>query len=194
MKNIIQKAILKAMEVHKEEVRKGDGRTPYVLHPIEVGIILSHYTTDENLISAAILHDVLETGKVTPDELKNEFGEETAKLVEVLTENKTIKDWADRKNENLARLRNFKTAYIIKAADSLANMRDLVSAIESQGEKVWGIFNAPKEMKMSYYRIILEDLEKELPIDLLKNYISTMKDLEYSHLITKSKEQIGYKT
>ena len=193
MKNLIQKAILKAMEIHKGEVRKGDGKTPYVLHPIEVGIILSHYTTDENLISAAILHDIVETGKATIEEIKNEFGEEIAKLVEALTENGTIQNWTERKGENIGRLRNFKDAYIIKAADSLANMKDLISAIENEGENVWNKFNAPKGLKMAYFTMILEDLEKILPIDLLKNYISTLKDLEYSHLIAGNTSEIGYK-
>ena len=49
------------MAVHQGEVRKGDGETPYVLHPLEVGITVSHYTTDEILIAGAILHDVVET-------------------------------------------------------------------------------------------------------------------------------------
>ena len=53
MKNVIQKAILKAMEAHQGQVRKGDGKTPFVLHPLEVGIILSRYTSNEILITSA---------------------------------------------------------------------------------------------------------------------------------------------
>lgn len=192
MKNIIQKAILKAIEAHAGHVRKGDGKTPFVLHPLEVGIILSRYTSNAILITSAILHDVVEDGNIKIEDLKNEFDEEIANLVSILTEDKTIKDWIERKNEHLARLQNNKTVYIIKAVDVLVNMRDLFSAVEAQGDVVWGKFNATKAMKMSYFERILEDTKTDMPNDLLKEYVSALKDLEYSHLIVDKVSNLGF--
>lgn len=192
MQNLIQKAILKAMEAHQGQVRKGDGKTPYVLHPLEVGIILSRYTSNEALITSAILHDVVEDGNVKLEDLKSDFGEEVAGLVSALTEDKTIQDWAERKGENLSRLVNNKVAYIIKAVDALVNMRDLFTAIESQGDEVWGKFNAPKQMKMNYFERIMEDLKSDMPNDLLKEYVSALKDLQYSHLIANKISDLGF--
>lgn len=192
MQNLIQKAILKAMEVHQGQVRKGDGKTPYVLHPLEVGVILSHYTSSEVLIASAILHDVVEDGNVKIDDFKNEFNEDVASIVLVLTEDKTIQDWVQRKGEHLSRLANNKTAYIIKAVDALVNMRDLFTAVESQGDAVWGKFNAPKQLKMNYFERILDDLKTEMPSDLLKEYVSALKDLQYSHLIANNDSVIGF--
>ena len=192
MQNIIQKAILKSMEAHHGQVRKGDGKTPYVLHPLEVGIILSRYTSNEVLIASAILHDVVEDGDVKLDELKNDFGEEVATMVSALTEDKTIKDWGDRKMENLVRLSNLKVAYIIKAVDALVNMRDLFTAVENQGDSVWKKFNAPKAMKMNYFERILDDVKTDMPNDLLKEYVSALKDLQYSHLIANKTLDLGF--
>lgn len=192
MKNIIQEAISKAMVIHEGQVRKGDGKTPYILHPLEVGIILSRYTSSPILIAAGILHDVLEDSNTKLEELRKEFGSEVADLVAVLTEDKTIGEWVERKGEHLARLTNNKTAYIIKAVDALVNMRDLFNAIESLGEKVWENFNATKQLKMNYFERILEDVKDSMPNDLLKDYVSAIKDLEYSDLITSKQSNLGF--
>ena len=135
---------------------------------------------------------MVEDGNVAMEDLKNDFGEEVAGIVSALTEDETIKDWSERKGENLARLSNFKAAYVIKAVDALVNMQDLFTAIENDGESVWKKFNAPKEMKMQYFEKILEDLKTEMPGELLKEYVSALKDLEYSHLIANNKSDFGF--
>jgi len=189
--NLIQKAILTAMKAHEGQVRKGDGQTPYILHPLEAGIILSNYTTNEDLVSIAILHDVIEDGNINYEEIKDSFSEEIADAVNLLSEDKSIKDWQERKTENLARLSSNMAIYIIKAVDALVNMKDLFYAIETYGEGVWERFNASKEMKMQYFERILKDTKASLPIDLLEKYVSTLKDLQYSHLLPKQ-NKIGF--
>jgi len=198
MNNLIQKAILMAMKAHQGEVRKGDGKTPYIVHPLEVGITFSYYSTnDEASIACAILHDILENGKENYEAIKVEFGEEIANIVQALTEDKSIKDWVERKNENINRLRNFKInnfriAYHLKVIDSLVNMKELLFSIKSQGQEVWQKFNAPKEQKMQYFEVILNDLRQELPNVLLEKYVATLKDLEYAHLLVAKNEEIGF--
>jgi len=190
--SLIQKAILKALEVHNGEVRKGDGKTPYVLHPLEVGIIATVYTSNEIIISSAILHDVLETGKVKDEDIISEFGEDVFNMVKAMSEDKSIEDWAERKTENLSRLANNKTAYITKAIDTLVNMRDLFAIIQEQGENAWAKFNAPKGLKMNYFERILSDLKNDLPNDLLEKYVSALKDLQYAHLMPNIKQNFGF--
>jgi len=58
--NLVEKALIKAIELHKGQVRKGDGKIPYVVHPIEVGIIVARYTNNPELVASAILHDTVE--------------------------------------------------------------------------------------------------------------------------------------
>ena len=56
---MVQKAIDFATKVHEGQYRKGTDR-PYIVHPMEVGKIVSTMTQDEEIISAAILHDTIE--------------------------------------------------------------------------------------------------------------------------------------
>ena len=56
---MINKAIEFATRAHAGQFRKGT-RRPYIVHPIEVGDIVSTMTQDEEIISAAVLHDTIE--------------------------------------------------------------------------------------------------------------------------------------
>ena len=72
-----------ANEAHSGQFRKsGD---PYVSHPVAVANILSNLGLDEDSISAAMLHDVIEDCDVTPVDLIDSFGEEISSLVEGVT-------------------------------------------------------------------------------------------------------------
>jgi len=189
--NLVEKALIKAIELHKGQVRKGDGKIPYVVHPIEVGIIVARYANIPELVSAAILHDTVEDCGYSTDDIEEEFGVEVKNLVSSLTEDKTIIDWAERKGENIKRLRLNQDAYFIKSVDALANMRSLFTALKEEGSVVWSRFNAPKEQKMDYFKIILQDTEEFLPKKLLEEYVSALKDLEYSEFLEK-KSVLGF--
>jgi (p)ppGpp synthase/HD superfamily hydrolase len=191
--NLVERALVKAVELHKGQVRKGDGKIPYVVHPIEVGIIIARYTTSPELVAAGILHDTVEDSKYTLEEIEAEFGSEVKNLVALLTEDKSIADWAARKNENIGRLRMNNDAYIIKSADALANMRSLLAAIEEEGSIVWSRFNATKVQKMEYFKIILQGTEELLPKKHIEEYVSALKDLEYSEFLER-KTAIGFAT
>ena len=70
---MIDRAIEFATKAHEGQFRKGT-RRPYIVHPIEVGDIVSTMTTDEEVISAAILHDTIEDCKgVTREVACGEF-------------------------------------------------------------------------------------------------------------------------
>jgi len=184
--NIIERAIAKAMELHSGQTRKGGGDIPYAAHALEVGIIVARYTHSPEMVAAAILHDVLEESDYTAEELSEEFGEDVKNWVVLLTEDARIKDWGERKQENINRLRQDNDVYFIKSADALANMRSLVAALYAEGSVVWSRFNAPKDMKMRQFAVILNDTENFLPKKHLEEYVSILKDLEYSDLVQKS--------
>ena len=56
---MIDRAIAFATQAHEGQVRKGTSR-PFILHPLEVGKIVASMTEDQEVISAAILHDTIE--------------------------------------------------------------------------------------------------------------------------------------
>ena len=80
MMNKIEEAIIYATVMHQGKVRKL-GNIPYILHPLEVAQILSTITDDQDVITAGILHDIVEDTDGTLQEIEKRFGERVALLV-----------------------------------------------------------------------------------------------------------------
>lgn len=81
--NLILKAYNYANDYHKNQCRKSG--EPYIIHPLNVAYILANLELDDETICAALLHDVVEDTPATLDELKTEFGESVAMMVDGVT-------------------------------------------------------------------------------------------------------------
>ena len=93
---MINKAIAFAVKAHEGQPRKGT-EIPYIFHPLEVGMIVSRITDDEEVIAAAVLHDTVEDcDAVTLDDIRREFGDRVARIVGLESEDKD-KSWEERK-------------------------------------------------------------------------------------------------
>ncbi|MCX7745257.1 MAG: HD domain-containing protein, partial [Flavobacteriales bacterium] len=80
---LVRKALEFIEEKHSGQYRKSG--EPYVVHPIEVAIILAELQLDKATVVAGLLHDVLEDTDTTYDEIKKSFGKEIADIVEGVT-------------------------------------------------------------------------------------------------------------
>ena len=89
--NLILKATQFSALKHQDQKRK-DGKTPYIIHPISVAMILSDIggVDDEEILSAALLHDTIEDTDTTADEIGREFGATIRSIVEELTDDQEI--------------------------------------------------------------------------------------------------------
>ena len=103
MTDSVNRAFLFALKVHGGQTRK-DGK-PYITHPFSVAMELAKNGASDELICAGLLHDTIEDGGVSPDELKREFGGEVLRLVLFDTENKRL-SWKERKDATLLALEN----------------------------------------------------------------------------------------
>lgn len=126
---LYEKAVVFAAIAHQGARRKGS-RIPYLSHPIEAAAIVSELTDDEELIAAAVLHDVVEDTPVTLEEVEQYFGERIAAYVGYETEDKrrdlpAEETWLVRKQEMLTFLRDKadRNARILALADKLSNLR-----------------------------------------------------------------------
>ena len=115
MMNLIEEAIIYATIMHQGKVRKFINN-PFILHPMEVAQILSTLTDDPEIITAGILHDVVEETDGTLEEIKKRFGNRVALLVDSETEKKSENEdrsmtWKRRKEESLMVLKNSRDKY-----------------------------------------------------------------------------------
>ncbi len=126
---LIKKAYEFAYSAHTDQYRKSGEQ--YILHPLSVAEILADLEMDTSTIEGALLHDVVEDTSVTLDEVRKEFGEEVAGLVDGVTKLGRIK----YKKSEEAQVKNLRKMLVamakdirvimIKLADRLHNMRTL---------------------------------------------------------------------
>lgn len=121
----LQKAFADACRQHKGQIRKGSG-IPYFTHCVEVMKFLADCGfRDENLLCAAVLHDVIEDCDATFEKLKQKYGKEVAILVWECSRD----PGGDNDNQKkLDFLKTFETksekSVFIKVADRVCNMID----------------------------------------------------------------------
>lgn len=81
--SVVEKAYKMAERAHEGQIRKSG--EPYIIHPVNVALILAQLELDKESIVAGLLHDVIEDTVMTYDDVKREFGQEVADLVEGVT-------------------------------------------------------------------------------------------------------------
>lgn len=158
---MIDRAIEFATKAHEGQFRKGT-RRPYIIHPIEVGDIVSTMTTDEEVISAAILHDTIEDCKgVTREVLAENFSERVASLVAQESEDKS-KSWMERKGSTIERIRTASfEVQMIGLADKLSNMRDIDRDYPKEGDALWARFRMQSKAALAWYYKGIRDVLEE---------------------------------
>ncbi len=137
--DLIRKAYDFAEKHHDGQLR--DSGEPYIQHPLEVAYILAELNLDESSIAAALLHDIIEDTKVPLSEIKKQFGDEIAGIVEGLTKisNIQIPDNETRSAENIRKVimasaRDIRVIFV-KLADKLHNMRTISSLREERRKR-----------------------------------------------------------
>lgn len=123
----IQEALLLAKKAHEQQFR--DEGAPYVIHPIRAACTLLELgITSPDVISAMLLHDVVEDTGIPIDEIKKRFGKHTAILVQNVTRPRPLHETEKVKKE--AKIKKYQEyllsdheTRLIKCADMLDNIR-----------------------------------------------------------------------
>ena len=133
---LLEKAYLKAEEVHEGQLRKSG--EDYITHPMAVALILADLGMDEDTLAAGLLHDTVEDTPYTLENLRADFGEDIALLVDGVTklgalvyENKEERQAENLRKMFLAMSKDIRVL-IIKLADRLHNLRTINYMNESK--------------------------------------------------------------
>ena len=146
--SLLDKAIEFAVRAHHNTERRGKG-FPYIVHPMEAVSIVATMTADQELLAAAALHDVVEDTGVTLDDLRREFGDRVARLVEQESDKfvegiREEDSWRDRKQAAIDRIAAASPdAKMVALGDKLSNMRAISRDYDEMGDRLWTRFHAP---------------------------------------------------
>ncbi|HEY1800159.1 MAG TPA: bifunctional (p)ppGpp synthetase/guanosine-3',5'-bis(diphosphate) 3'-pyrophosphohydrolase [Terriglobales bacterium] len=137
---IIKKAYEYSQKYHSGQTRASG--EPFLVHPLEVALVLAEMKMDPVAVAAGLLHDSVEDTSVTIVDIRKEFGEQAAHIVEGVTKISQI-DFATREEQQAENLRKMMLAMVddirvvlIKLADRLHNMRTLEHLPEDRRQKI----------------------------------------------------------
>ena len=141
----VEQAVEVAKKAHAGQLRKTG--EPYIVHPLAVKKILEEWGMDEDTIIAGILHDTIEDTKLTLDDIKKDFGESVAFLVDGVTKLSTARNgmrdidtYLPATKDNFLRLMialgDDIRVLIIKLADRLHNLRTLSALPPDKQKKI----------------------------------------------------------
>ena len=177
---LVRSALEQARSDHAGQVRNGSGGMPYIEHPIRWRRCSTSTATRDEVLAAALLHDVIEDSDTTLDELREKFGEEVAGLVGAMTDDESIDDYRERKAEHRERVAAAPVeSMAIYGADKLTNSRTLRAAYAEEGDAVRDEFKVPLELKLEIWEAdlaLLREKAPELPfLDELEEELSRLR-------------------
>ena len=153
----LEKAVQFSSHRHRDQKRKVLD-CPYITHPLVLLYLVSKFSDDEDVLCAAVLHDVVEDTKTSLMEIKDLFGQRVFELVDLLSEDKSL-EYKKRNYLYIQRLclSEDKDALLIKGADIMYNLRDIEASINhSDYQEVQGMFYLGLEF---YLEMNVKDLK-----------------------------------
>src|SRR5215472_16924601 len=138
--DVIRKAFEFSLVHHQGQLRASG--EPFLIHPLEVAIVLADMKLDSTAIAAGLLHDAIEDTPVTHDDIRSRFGDQVANIVEGVTKIDRI-GFASREERQAENVRKMVLAMVndirvvlIKLADRLHNMRTLQHLPEERRQAI----------------------------------------------------------
>ena len=215
----LDRAIEVAKKAHEDQLRKTG--EPYIIHPLAVKKILEEWGMDEDTVIAGVLHDTVEDTSLTLDDIRKEFGESVAFLVDGVTKLSTartgmrdIDTYLPATKDNFLRLMitlgDDIRVLIIKLADRLHNLRTLSALPPAKQQKIaresLEVF-APlaDRLQMGHVRVEIEETSfrylnprrfeflQNLTKERLKQADKKLKNAQHAVEEALKKEKIEYK-
>jgi hypothetical protein len=160
---LLARAYSLAESAHRSQQRPTDGR-PFLDHTVEVATFLHEAAFDEELVAVGLLHDAVERGTLSEEELRSEMGESIATLVLTLTEDESIDSFEERKAALRDQVRaGGGLAVTVFAADKLSDIVGLRRGIQRYGDVVEERMGTSVAGMAGHYRESVELIESARP-------------------------------
>jgi hypothetical protein len=160
---LLPRAYWLAESAHRSQRRPTDGR-PFLDHAVEVATFLHEAAFDDELVAAGLLHDAVERGSLSEEELRGEMGESIATLVMTLTEDDSIDSFEERKAALRDQVREGGgLAITVFAADKLSDIVGLRRGIQRYGAVVEERMGTSVAGMAGHYRESVELIESARP-------------------------------
>lgn len=189
----VEQAIKAAALLHQDHMRMGSIPIPYVTHLMSVLFIVRDYTSDEDTLVAALLHDTLEDTDYTLDELREDFGDKVAEYVEILTEPKFDGEvklpWIETKKGYARQLRRGPIeAVTIAAGDKAHNFRSIVEEYFDDHNRYLQDFGPNIEDRLEAYQTIANAINSRLQDGIVHEFNHTFQ--EYKNFLFNVQENL----
>jgi guanosine-3',5'-bis(diphosphate) 3'-pyrophosphohydrolase len=183
--DLLARAYEFARRAHESQRKRGDG-SPFIGHPVTVAGLLDEADQPEEVVAAALLHDVVENSGVARAEVEERFGAEVARLVTALSEDPRIRDYEDRKAALCDQVAEAGApAAAIYGADKLANLRDARAAYDRDRGLSPGFFSVSAEVRLGLWRGDLEMVEGLAPkLPFLRSFRYELEAFEDALTVT----------
>ena len=179
--SFLDQAIVFAVQAHAGTPRRGKD-FPYIVHPLEAMAITATMTGDQELLAAAVLHDVVEDTDYTVEDLEKKFGPRVAALVagesDSLYENQSeAASWHIRKQEAIDRIKaQSREAKMVALGDKLSNMRAIYRDYHELGDKLWQRFHVTDVAEHAWhYRGLAASLAPLAATEAYKEFVDLME-------------------
>jgi (p)ppGpp synthase/HD superfamily hydrolase len=155
---VASRAATWAEKAHAGQERDVDG-APFIVHPYEVAMLLHTSGYGDDVLAVALLHDVVEKGGASLDDIRTEFGAQIAADVAALSEDEAIADYHERKSALRRSVEESREDVLaVFAADKIVKAREL--RLPAAADRVLAREAA---CKYTHYQSSLELLEHHLP-------------------------------
>lgn len=175
-KTLTDKAFALALAAH--EGQKRHEGTPYITHPVAVAFILARHDFSEEVIAAALCHDVLEDTNITEDEMRLELGGVVVDTIKALSYDYSVpyKEQRERYIESVRQAGE--GAMAVSVADKIHNVQSLLALYAQEGPGIWKKFNATREQKLWFEEAMLAMLKSSWQHPLVEEYEALVEKLK----------------
>ncbi len=182
-----RRALDLTFEYHGATFRK-QTRVPYMAHLMSVSALAMENGADEDAAIAALLHDAVEDskdGEATLREIRSEFGERVAHVVEACSDTKAVPGqakppWRERKEDYIAHLELLqdRDVLLVSLCDKVHNLRSILADHAIVGDALWDRFTTkdPKDQGW-YYATLAGTYTKQIPGRLAEELEAMVREL-----------------